>query len=300
MPTETNKFFLKLFSLFSVVRGYNLLVLALAIYFASIFIMAHDIPVKDVLFDLNLHLLVLSSLLAIASGYIINNFYDSEKDLINRPAKTLLDNYVSQNTKLGVYFGLNFLSVIVASYVSFKAVLFFSGYIFLLWIYSHKLKRKVGIATLMASMLAVLPFFIVFVYYKNLDLVIFVHALYLFLLVSIRELIKDLENLRGDFVQEYKTLPVVYGMRLTKKIISVLCVSLIVPALVLISLFDIGYMTYYFGTSVLFFIFFILKLWQSRSKKHYVLLHNLLKLVIVIGIFSIVLIDLQQVVDRIF
>jgi 4-hydroxybenzoate polyprenyltransferase len=262
--------------------------------------MAHDIPVKDVLFDLNLHLLVLSSLLAIASGYIINNFYDSEKDLINRPAKTLLDNYVSQNTKLGVYFGLNFLSVIVASYVSFKAVLFFSGYIFLLWIYSHKLKRKVGIATLMASMLAVLPFFIVFVYYKNLDLVIFVHALYLFLLVSIRELIKDLENLRGDFVQEYQTLPVVYGMRLTKKIISVLCVSLIVPALVLISLFDIGYMTYYFGTSVLFFIFFILKLWQSRTKKHYVLLHNLLKLVIVIGIFSIVLIDLQQVVDRIF
>ncbi|QSS97829.1 geranylgeranylglycerol-phosphate geranylgeranyltransferase [Psychroflexus sp. ALD_RP9] len=300
MPTETNKFFLKLFSLFSVVRGYNLLVLALAIYFASIFIMAHDIAVKDVLLDLNLHLLVLSSLLAIASGYIINNFYDSEKDLINRPAKTLLDNYVSQNTKLGVYFGLNFLSVIVASYVSFKAVLFFSGYIFLLWIYSHKLKRKVGIATLMASMLAVLPFFIVFVYYKNLDLVIFVHALYLFLLVSIRELIKDLENLRGDFVQEYKTLPVVYGMRLTKKIISVLCVSLIVPALVLISLFDIGYMTYYFGSSVLFFIFFILKLWQSRSKKHYVLLHNLLKLVIVIGIFSIVLIDLQQVVDRIF
>ncbi|MGB2086994.1 MAG: geranylgeranylglycerol-phosphate geranylgeranyltransferase [Psychroflexus salarius] len=300
MSTETNKFFLKLFSLFSVVRGYNLLVLALAIYFASIFIMAHDIPVKDVLFDLNLHLLVLSSLLAIASGYIINNFYDSEKDLINRPAKTLLDNYVSQNTKLGVYFGLNFLSVIVASYVSFKAVLFFSGYIFLLWIYSHKLKRKVGIATLMASMLAVLPFFIVFVYYKNLDLVIFVHALYLFLLVSIRELIKDLENLRGDFVQEYQTLPVVYGMRLTKKIISVLCVSLIVPALVLISLFDIGYMTYYFGTSVLFFIFFILKLWQSRTKKHYVLLHNLLKLVIVIGIFSIVLIDLQQVVDRIF
>lgn len=300
MSTETNKFFLKLFSLFSVVRGYNLLVLALAIYFASIFIMAHDISVKDILFDLNLHLLVLSSLLAIASGYIINNFYDSEKDLINRPAKTLLDNYVSQNTKLGVYFGLNFLSVIVASYVSFKAVLFFSGYIFLLWIYSHKLKRKVGIATLMASMLAVLPFFIVFVYYKNLDLVIFVHALYLFLLVSIRELIKDLENLRGDFVQEYQTLPVVYGMRLTKKIISVLCVSLIVPALVLISLFDIGYMTYYFATSVLFFIFFILKLWQSRTKKHYVLLHNLLKLVIVIGIFSIVLIDLQQVVDRIF
>ncbi len=300
MVTENKTISLKLFSLFSAVRGYNLLVLALAIYFASVFIMAHDLPIKTVLLDLNLHLLVCSSLLAIASGYIINNFYDSEKDLINRPSKTLLDNYVSQNTKLGVYFLLNLLSVIVASYVSFKAVLFFSGYIFLLWIYSHKFKRTTVISTLMASLLAVLPFFIVFVYYKNFDQVIFVHALYLFLLISIRELIKDLENLRGDFAQEYQTLPVIYGIKFTKKIISILCVSLLFPAVILITQFDIGYMTYYFGASVVFFILIILQLWRSHTKKHYVLLHNLLKLVIVIGIFSIVLIDLQEVIKRIF
>ena len=94
---------LKFFSLFSVVRGYNILVVVIAQYLASIYIFAHDKPLKEVLFDVNLLMLVLASSATIAAGYIINNFYDSEKDLINRPRKTMLDRLVSQNTKLSFY-----------------------------------------------------------------------------------------------------------------------------------------------------------------------------------------------------
>ena len=119
---------LKFFSLFSVVRGYNILVVVIAQYLASIYILAHNKPVKEVIFDVNLLMLVLASAAAIAGGYIINNFYDSEKDLINRPRKTMLDRLVSQNTKLSFYFVLNFIAVILASYVSFRAVVFFSIY----------------------------------------------------------------------------------------------------------------------------------------------------------------------------
>ncbi len=124
-------FLLKFFSLFSVVRGYNILIIVIAEYLTSIYILAPDLPVRKVLFDVNLLMLVLASSSAIASGYIINSFYDSEKDLINRPRKTMLDRLVSQRTKLSAYFVLNFLSVVFASYVSFKAVLFFL-YIYLL------------------------------------------------------------------------------------------------------------------------------------------------------------------------
>ena len=123
--------------MFSVVRGYNILVIVLAQYLTSVYILAHDKPLKEVLFDINLLLLVLASSAAIAAGYIINNFYDSEKDLINRPQKSMLDRLVSQNTKLSFYFVLNFLAVIMASYVSFNAVLFFSAYIFGIWFYSR-------------------------------------------------------------------------------------------------------------------------------------------------------------------
>ncbi|MGO1730018.1 MAG: geranylgeranylglycerol-phosphate geranylgeranyltransferase [Flavobacteriaceae bacterium] len=300
MASGSRKIILKFFSLFSVVRGYNILVLVIAQYLASIFIMAPDIPIRDVVLDSNLFLIVLSSSLAIASGYIINNFYDSEKDLINRPQKTLLDNYVSQNTKLGVYFSLNFLCVILASYVAFKAVIFFSVYIFLLWLYSHKLKKYPFIGTLTASLLATLPFFIIFVYYKNFAPVIFIHAFFLFLLISIRELVKDLENLRGDFAQSYYTIPVIYGTQFTRKLITFLVLLLFIPAFILINFYDIGLMLYYFVFTVLFFIAFIIKLWNSIHRHDYVLLHNFLKFLIVLGIFSIALIDIQQVIKRLF
>src|SRR5699024_4894981 len=109
---------LKLASLFSVVRGYNIVVIILAQYLTSIYIFAPHKAVSDVLFDIHLLLIVLASALSIASGYIINNFYDAEKDLINRPTKTILDNYISQNSKLAAYFTLNFLAVILVSAVS--------------------------------------------------------------------------------------------------------------------------------------------------------------------------------------
>ena len=104
--------FLKLLSLFSVVRGYNVLVIVIAQYLTSIYILAPNIPVRKILFDPNLFAIVVASAIAIASGYIINSFYDVEKDLINRPTKTMLDRLVSQNTKLSFYFVLNFLSII--------------------------------------------------------------------------------------------------------------------------------------------------------------------------------------------
>ena len=92
MLNRKNKLLLfKLLSLFSVVRGYNILVITLAQYLASIYILSPDIPLREVVFDLNLFLIVTASALVIASGYIINNFYDAEKDLINKPTKSMLD-----------------------------------------------------------------------------------------------------------------------------------------------------------------------------------------------------------------
>ena len=100
---------LKLFSLFSVVRGYNILTLVIAQYLASVFIFSPEKSLKSVLFDVNLFFVILATVCVIASGYIINNFYDKEKDQINRPVKSKIDSYVSQKTKLTIYFLLNFI-----------------------------------------------------------------------------------------------------------------------------------------------------------------------------------------------
>ncbi|WP_282041416.1 geranylgeranylglycerol-phosphate geranylgeranyltransferase [Winogradskyella flava] len=290
---------LKFFSLFSVVRGYNILVVVIAQYLAAIYIFAPDKTIKAVLFDVNLLMLVLASSATIAAGYIINNFYDSEKDLINKPRKTMLDRLVSQNTKLSFYFVLNFLAVVFASYVSFKAVIFFALYIFAIWLYSHRLKKQPMTGNIVSAILTVTPFFAIFIYYQNFELVIFAHAIFLFLLVSMRELTKDLENIKGDLALNYRTVPVVYGEKVSKTMLTILVLLTIMAAVVLILFFKIGHMYYFFYLSVMLLIVFLLILWKSNKKTHYLMLHNILKFIIVAGVFSILLIDLSVVLNRI-
>ncbi|MEL6918171.1 MAG: geranylgeranylglycerol-phosphate geranylgeranyltransferase [Bacteroidota bacterium] len=300
MLSRKNKLLLlKFLSLFSIVRGYNILMIALAQYLASIYILSPDLPLSKVVFDVNLFIIVLASALVIAGGYIINNFYDAEKDLINKPRKTMLDRLVSQRTKLTTYFILNFLSVLLASYVSFKAVLFFSSYIFGIWFYSHKLKKIPFVGNFVSATLAISPFFAVFVYYKNFETVIFVHAVFLFLLILAREMIKDLENIAGDMAQNYKTIPILYGARLSKTLISILVLLTLGPALLLIYNFDVGYMYIYFIGCIFLLLFFMILLWKSKTKMHYVWLHNILKLIIIVGVFSILLINIDLVLNRI-
>ena len=290
---------LKFFSMFSVVRGYNILIVVIAQYLTSIYILAHDKPLREVVLDLNLFMLVLASASTIAGGYIINNFYDSEKDLINRPNKSMLDRLVSQNTKLSFYFVLNFLAVVMASSVSFNAVIFFSLYIFGIWFYSHKLKKLPFIGNLTSAILTITPFFAIFIYYKNFETVIFFHAMFLFLIISMRELAKDLENIKGDLAQDYRTIPVVYGENMSKIMLSVLAFLALVPTFLLVKHFDIGYMDYFFYLSTFLLLLVVLLLWRSKTKTHYLILHNILKFIIVAGVFCIVLINVNVVLNRI-
>ena len=298
---KTKLVLVKIFSLFSVVRGYNIPVIALAQYLSAIFILDKERRALDVLLDGNLFLIVLASSLTIASGYIINNFYDAQKDLINRPKKSMLDRLVSQGTKLQVYFALNFIVVLLAFMVSWRAAVFFSVYIFLIWFYSHKLKKYPVIGNLTAALLAVLPFFGILLYVTRYNSgtyfmsdnigTVFAHATFLYLLILIRELIKDLENLQGDIVANYRTIPVMFGEKTAKTIITGLTFLTVIPVFLLINEYDVGYMDVYFYTGMIVIIYFLFKLQKSESREDYQLLHNTLKALIVAGVFCIVLID---------
>ncbi|WP_452222201.1 geranylgeranylglycerol-phosphate geranylgeranyltransferase [Lacinutrix salivirga] len=290
---------LKFFSMFSVVRGYNILVIVIAQYLASVYILAHHIPARKVVLDINLLMLVLASAATIAGGYIINNFYDSEKDLINRPEKTMLDKLVSQNTKLSFYFVLNFFAVVLASYVSFRAVIFFSIYIFAIWLYSHKLKKMLYLGNLTSALLTITPFFAIFIYYGNFEKVIFVHAMFLFLVVSMKELVKDLENIKGDLALNYKTIPIVYGEQASKKMLTILTIFTFIPTALLLVYFEIGLMNLYFYLCIVLLIILLVLLWKSETKTHYLILHVILKFIIVAGVFCIVLIDTDLLLNRI-
>lgn len=290
---------LKLFSLFVVVRGFNLAMILVAQYITAIFIMSPSQSLSEVLLDRPLFVLIVATVLSIASGYIINNFYDAEKDSINRPQQVTLEKLVSQNTKLMVYFILNLLVVIIASYVSFRAVLFFSVYIFAIWFYSHKIKKRPIIGNLVSAVLTITPFFAIFLYYKNFSSLIFVFGFYLFLILSMRELVKDLSNLKGDLVLNYKTIPVIYGEIYAKFMILFLVLANISVTSFLLLSYDLGHMDYFFCFSILLLSLVLLLLFKAHKYQQYSRIHSLLKLLVLLGVFSIMLLNPSLILSKI-
>ena len=285
--------------MFVVVRGFNLAMIVVAQYITAIFIMAPNQSLSEVLLDRTLFALILASVAAIASGYIINNFYDSEKDIINRPQQVSVEKMVSQNTKLILYFILNISVIIAASYVSFRAVLFFSVYIFAIWFYSHKIKKRPVVGNLTSAILTITPFFAIFLYYKNFSSLIFVFGFYLFLVLSMRELIKDLQNLKGDLLQNYKTIPVVYGEKYAKLMIIVLVVCNVSVTIFLLKSYALERMDYFFYTSISLLFVVLLLLPKAQSRQQYSRIHILLKLLVLLGVFSIVLLNPSLILSKI-
>ena len=291
-PIDKQKsIFFKFLSIFSVVRIYNILIIVLAQYLTSIFILS-DKKLFDVIFDFNLFLLILCSSLSIASGYIINNFYDQKKDIINKPIKSKIDDVVKKSTKLYFYFILNFLVIFFASIISLRAVIFFSVYIFFLWFYSHKLKRLLFLGNLFYSQLTITPFFAILLYYKNIDLIIAAYALFLFFILLLKDITKDLKNLVGDFTENYQTIPVAFGEDFSRIIISLITFINVILIINLFINFSDGFMNIYYGISLILLLIFTIKLYNSKKVSDYLELHNILRLIIGLGVFSIILLEI--------
>lgn len=270
-------------------RWYNIFFLALAQYLSAIFILNDGEKWWATLKIVDLHYIVFATLFCVAGGYIINNFYDLEKDLINRPNKTIYEKIIKQSTTLRLYFLFNFVGALLGLMVSFNVFLFMSFFIFALWLYSHKLKKITLIGNVMASLLAVTPFFANFLYFKLDNLLIITYTSFVLLIIFIREIIKDLQALKGDVIAGYPTLPVRLGVNNTKWLITgfVLLGAIPVSAIFYVTNFTgISYYLFAGGAGV---FFSLLLLWKAQTKNAYVRLNNLYRLLIIGGIFGLVL-----------
>ncbi len=271
------------------VRWYNIFFLALAQYLAVIFILNNPSNWFRTLLNHDLHLIVFASLFCVAGGYIINNFYDLEKDLINRPNKTLYEKIVKQSTALRLYFVFNVIGALLGLLVSFNVFLFFSAFIFLLWLYSHKLKKMTFVGNMSAALLAITPFFAIFIYYHLEDLLIITYVSFILLIIFLRELIKDLEALKGDVIVGYPTLPATIGIYRTKWIIIAFALLGAIPAGLIFYKTNFTGISYYLfigGTGV---VLSLLLLIRAQKKSHYIMLNHLYRILIIGGILGLML-----------
>lgn len=284
------KFFYQILGFISLIRLFNIALLCLAQYLASIYILAADRNFISIISDFNLFLIVLLTAISTSSGYIINNFYDSEKDKINRPKTFILGNLISERYQIKTYFFLCFITFLISFLISYKAVLFYSFYMFSIWLYSYKIKRLFWLSNFFSTALVVYPFFGVTLYFGAFNFEVILHAFFLFILLFVRDLVKDLQNFNGDWVQQYRTFPVIYGVLKTKFFATFFILISFVLIIELLKI-PIGDMRFYFISSMVYVLIWTFFLWIASKQKEYLWLRNFLKFWIIIGVFSITLIN---------
>jgi 4-hydroxybenzoate polyprenyltransferase len=281
-------------SLLSVTRVYNGFLVILAQYLSAIYIFARAEPIELLLRNSELHLIVLASFLVVSAGYLINQYYDLPKDLINKPFKSMIDLQRTPSSLMRWYALLNFVALVLSLFVSFRATLFFLGYLLSIWLYSHRLRRLLIWGTLFSAFLAVSPISALFLYYQYLEWKIIGFALFLFLLLWIIALVKDLENLPGDLAVGLKTLATSWGIEASQRLIRIVLGVELALSLGLVYFYDLSLMRYYFFASTL--LFALLFVWVRRLKapKNYSETHWILKLFVLLGTLSILFLDLDR------
>lgn len=271
--------------LFRLTRFWNLAIIAFAQYFTAYFLFHQGLLVFA---DFWLFLIVASTVMIAAAGYIINDYYDIKIDLINKPDRVVIGKTITRRYAIFFHTVISVAGVGKGLLINWKvgAVNFVS--VFLLWLYSNNLKRLPLIGNLVVSLLTGLSIFLLsFLYEQYLPLVI-TYSLFAFFMTLIREIVKDMEDMKGDTTFGCRTLPIVWGIRKTKSFLygTILAFSFLVLWLDYhqLKLSWIYFIPLLFvPMSILFY-----RLLKADTKKEFFQLSQLCKIIMLLGICSMI------------
>ena len=282
--------FVKFLALFTLVRWYNILLITFALYLSAVFLINPRENWLEVSLSYKLHLTIASLAFFIMAGYIINAFYDFEKDIINRPKETIFDRVISKASCLRAYGIFILIGFVLSLVVGWKVLVFNTIFSFSLWFYSHKLRKKPITGELGATLLTIAPFISLTIFYLETNLTIILYIGYLFAVTLTREIIKKIVYLKGDLIVGEKSLPIIMGIRKTKYIILGSMLFSLIPVGVLFPEIVNRYILYYFIISSSLITTSILLLKFAKTPSHFDKINTLYKVIILMGILSIPLI----------
>lgn len=273
-------------SLFKISRPANLIIVAFAQLMTAYFLVETSRQGLPVLQDINLYLLVLSTVIITASGYMINDYYDVKIDYINKPDEVIIGKGMKRRMVIFFHTVLNFTGIGIAWYVSPRVGVITFVSAFLLWLYSNQLKRLPFIGNFVVALLTGVAIWIVGYYYQQSELLVLTYAIFAFFINLIREIIKDIEDRQGDRKHGCKTLPIVLGFRNTKRVIFVIAVAFVCAILTVTFKINNASLFYYFGGLSFLFFLFMYKIYIADRKEHFTQLSILSKLLMLTGIIS--------------
>jgi 4-hydroxybenzoate polyprenyltransferase len=268
-------------SLLKLTRFGNLTIIALAQYFTAGFLIG-----MHTLNDVNLFLLSLSTVFIAAGGYIINDYYDVKIDYINKPDRVVIGKSITRRYAILFHIALSVAGIAIGFYLSWKIAGVNVLSVFLLWLYSNNLKRLPFVGNLTVAFLTGLAIIIVDLFYGKDNSLVLIYALFAFFMTLVREVIKDIEDLKGDNSFGCKTLPIVWGIRKTKILIYVILIVFGGVVIVLNQIYQALPFKYHliFLFVPLFWLF--LRLIRADMKKDFTRLSMYCKVIMMLGILS--------------
>jgi len=243
------------------IRPVNLLIIAVTMYSVGGYL---DIVYADfnhgtmLIQSFNFFLLVISTVFIAAAGNIINDYFDVRADRVNRPERTVITKHIKRRWAIVFHWILNFVAFGIAIHLGLVLETFWYVFIHLLsinllWFYSMQLKRTLVIGNVVIALLTALVPILVGIYYQDYFKEVMIESAYPFHLNSYvffpvylgvglgvfafvlnltREIVKDMEDIKGDLVIKARTIPIVYGLRKSRSIVvffMLITIALTIP-----------------------------------------------------------------------
>ena len=162
--------------------------------------------------------------------------------------------------------------------------------VFWLWLYSNQLKRMPFWGNLSVAFLTVMAIEGVNAFYDTNNLLVHMFAIFAFFISVIREIVKDMEDLRGDMHFGCKTLPITWGIRKTKVFIFIVLGMFIASTVGMLFMISSPALNYYFAVMTLPIGYFVYKLYWADTKRAYHHLSNFCKWFMLSGILVMIFI----------
>ena len=302
------------------VRFKNLIIVALTQYLMRWGIMYPILKMNGFSFQFGefyFFLLVLASMCITAAGYVINDYFDTRADLLNRPSTVVIDKAISRRKAIFLHWMLNISGILLGFYTSYVAGIPMMGFMFvlasgILWFYSTTYKRQFLVGNIVVALMTAAVPFLVVVYeipllnkaYREILLAgegnfsyliawVGVFSFFAFLTTLIREIIKDVEDFEGDMVYGRNTMPIVLGISKTRLVISALIILTVLSLVYLFKTYllinwnekiDLASLFYFLVFLIGPLLFLLYKVITAQDRKDYRFANHLSKLIMLGGL----------------
>lgn len=305
-------YFLKL------IRYKNLIMVFLTMVFVKYGLITSSIK-ETYLSHFEFLILAISIVMITAGGYIINDIYDIENDRINKINKLFVSVSIPLKNAWYSYFISTLVGLILGIYISFTKNLaphssYFIITVLSLFLYSKYLKNTVLIGNILVSTLCALVIYLVYSFDFRINKTVFLedlsigsihklqfgqayikfYILFSFLTTLVREIIKDIEDINGDLQVKAKTLPIVIGRKRASRVAFFFTGTLFISLIIMIKFLqsNVTFLLFYVLFLLLPLLYFMYLLWLAKNKKDFSKLSNLMKIIMLIGITSMLLFKL--------